>query len=577
MRDRLPRNYAWRMAIIMLAGLITLTSPFGCAIAIPSVSAQSFDPRGTTLREVDPTPPSTVRNHIDDQEDRLLFSEDFEAYGDSSRWNRSFPFTVQQEIVANGSYAARLTNSGGDPEYGRKRLDEPQRVVFVRLKFRLLELGAHPVTLFQLRASDTSSIVSVRMTPDREVTYLTGATGITSTGTLAAYDGDWNTLQVMIDTSNSEQNLRIWLNEVELTTMRQDAWLGGKPVQILEIGDNRSSRVSDIALDDILLDSSYIPSTRAADPVGGTLTVRTSMGWEGVTFELDGQVFTTDAYGVAIIQVERWSPDLRRRIIVHDIANDELIATFSRWHEWISVHSRDVLAAFDLWQPISFSFVDMFGSPVDPDTIDEVTIKSSVGELYRLDTTDISQPFMLISNVATSPSGLHSKPITYYVDQVLIDGANVVNRSQQRTTFDESQEWTISLLFFTVRFQAYDALFGTPLGDELIVQSPDGTERTIPLNENGTAIIPRLPRGDYEVSVVGGGYSPPRPIRISRDQTVLLEVISQRDAMVFGGVAVSVVAGLVLAGRPFIVTASVAALSRAFGTNRRQFESKGQP
>ena len=184
---------------------------------------------------------------------------------------------------------------------------------------------------------------------------------------------------------------------------------------------------------------------------------------------------------------------------------------------------------------------------------------------------------MIISSVATSPVGLHPKPITYYVDQILIDGANVVNRSQQRTTFDASHEWKISLLFFGVRFQSLDALFGTPLGEEVVVRAPDGTEHRLPLDKNGIATIPRLPRGDYDVSVVGGGYSPPRPIRISRDQVVQLEVISQRDAMVFGGVVFIVVASLVLAGRPFIVTTPFRFLVQWLGMVPRSTESRGQP
>jgi hypothetical protein len=112
-------------------------------------------------------------------------------------------------------------------------------------------------------------------------------------------------------------------------------------------------------------------------------------------------------------------------------------------------------------------------------------------------------------------------------------------------------------LFYGVTFQATDALFGTPLGKEVVVLAADGSEQRLTLDENGEAVIPRLARGEYSVAVIGAGYSPPRPILVSRDQVVSLEVISLLDVALVLSVIGTTVIGLILIGRPFLITTPV--------------------
>jgi len=504
----------------------------------------------------------------------LVFSEDFEAFGDSSRWRDGLEFTVQRDIVASGEFAARLTTSGGNPEYSQRRLSSPYDQLYVRLQFQVLETGPRPITLFHLRTGELDPVVAIRIDPSAQISYLTGATGIISTSDSTVSLNEWHTLQVMADTSSTGTSLRIWVDETELTTMNQSPWLGESAMQVLELGDNSSAQYSDIAFDNILVDDAFIPSTQTADPVAGTLIVRTIPVWAGIEFELDGAIFKSNSEGVVRIEVERWSPDLRRRINVHNSVRGNSRVTFTGWRDWLSPHSRNVYATFAQWEPVGFSFVDTNGAPVDVSSIDKVVIKNNLGEIFNLTTADLTGSTLLVTNVVSGPDGIRNKAVTYYLDEVIIDGANVVNRSQQSMTFDANRQWQVSLLFYGVKFQAVDSLFGSPLGDELLIRAPDGTEKRYDLDADGSVTIPRLPRGDYEVSILGGGYSPPRPIRISRDQIVELEVISRADVTLLGGVVGVVVVGLVVAGRPFIVTRPIAYLADALSPLRHAREGK---
>jgi hypothetical protein len=502
--------------------------------------------------------------------DPLIFSDDFEAYGDSTLWSRKYPFPVQSRIAANGFYAARMTNAGGSPVYGQKTFGEPYSRVFVRLQFMVLDPGNRATTLVNLRPSTTTSLLAVRIEPTGEMSYETGATGIKAMSSVIVEPNVWHDLQIFVDGNRVRNSVRIWLDNSELTSMRQNSWLGEDGMKILQLGDNSANQSSDIAFDNIRVNDAFIPSTREADPVSGTLVVRAIPAWSGIVYELDGQTFVSDEGGVARIDVKRWSTDLRSRIKIHDAYNDnESRASFSNWRGWISAHSRDVYATFRISDPVTFSFVDLDGVAVENAMIDSLIIKSTTGDIVTFSGEQLKEPVLLTSTVITTPSGLFNKPISYVVDQVIIDGANVVHRAQQRTSFETTRHWEIKLLFYGVKFRASDAFFGSPLGKELIVEAADGSTQHLALDENGEALIPRLPRGEYAVSVVGAGYSPPRPIMVSRDQVVELEVISHLDVALVLSMVVLSVSGLIILGRPFLILTPLRVLGELLAHLRR--------
>jgi hypothetical protein len=488
-----------------------------------------------------------------------IFSDDFEAYGDSSLWSTSLPFPVQRTAYVSGTHAAQITNLGGSPVYGRKVFESGYDRLFVLLRFNVLSLGSRPVALFSLRTTSGDPVISIRIDVLGTISYTTGATGISAASSTNAAPETWHELQLSVDSSVDQNNIRIWLDQVELTTMRRSAWLGGAAMRMLELGDNSAGTQSDIAYDDVIVDDAFVPSERAADPVSGTLTVNTFPAWENIAFELDGRTFYSDASGRATIEVERWSTDLRGRIkVAPSQRGDGAQATFSGWRYWFGPHSRSVYASFRISELVTFAFVDANGAPVDPTSIDSVTIKSNSGVIQTLVGDELRSPVLVnTSSVVPQPTGIDSHTMQYVVDEVMIDGSNVVHRAQQRSDFDASHVWTISLLFYGVTFSARDAFFSSPLGKEVVLRAADGTEYRYTLDSNGEVVIPRLPRGEYTVAVTGGGYAPPRPFLVSRDQVITLEVISRLDMLLLGGTIAVVVAGLLLIGRPFLVTRSV--------------------
>jgi hypothetical protein len=127
-----------------------------------------------------------------------------------------------------------------------------------------------------------------------------------------------------------------------------------------------------------------------------------------------------------------------------------------------------------------------------------------------------------------------SKDISYKINRVVVAGSNVVNSAQQRFIPSKEQLASVKLLFYSVRFVAADAMFGGGIGKGIDLQYPDGKTRSIPFAKGHAITVDDLPRGDYHVTVVGGGLRMARPVSVSRDSEADLDVISFLDVAVVG-------------------------------------------
>ncbi len=230
-------------------------------------------------------------------------------------------------------------------------------------------------------------------------------------------------------------------------------------------------------------------------------------------------------------------------------------AEFSRWTDNVFTPYRDVdyrdgmvfQAGFELFYEIDYQFTNLQGDTVDPGEIESITFKNSMGERFVLE--DHAPFWVKGGRVTRRAEGLEETQLLYSVEEVIVDGTNVVNRAQLSFIPAETRSWTVPLLYYSVSLSSRDALFSFPVGDSVELISPGGNMRVIPLGSDGTVHLPLLPRGEYSVRVLGGGYSPSLPVMLSRDQNVGLKVISVVDVAFVGGLGAIVSLGLLLIGR----------------------------
>jgi hypothetical protein len=271
------------------------------------------------------------------------------------------------------------------------------------------------------------------------------------------------------------------------------------------------------------------------------LTVQTVPVLAGVPFVVGGRTFRTDGLGRARL-VGR-APRLADQVRIPETEIAPGVrARFSR--------RKGSAYLFDLLYRVRISFSDLAGHRIDAGRVTSVSLKGSHG--VRKAMQPGGSQWLQGVRVVPSADWFRKKEVTWVVEETIVDGSNVVNRNQQSFVPLRTRHMRIELLFFPAHFSARDAMFDFPLGSGVRIEYPNGRVESHAFGDDSEVTLPSLPRGEYLVSVDGPGISFERPLALSREQTVELEVLSYLDLALSVGVLASIALGLVLVGRPHL-------------------------
>jgi hypothetical protein len=274
---------------------------------------------------------------------------------------------------------------------------------------------------------------------------------------------------------------------------------------------------------------------------------------------LDGRVFSSDQYGIAQVHAEQ-AGAYHLEVLSSDAERDDSRVEFERWRPSVFVPFREVeipsvepvQVGFEVSYPVNLAFVDLAGRPVDAARVSSVVLRSSDGYRHSLDGGQTQ--WLRANRVLRRLTGLESLEMAYSVESVSVDGANVVNRAQQRFYPSRDLKWQIELLLYSVRFTARDALFGFPIGSGVYLEHPDGSTEYSPFGADGELKMESLARGLYHVQVAGApGFAFSTPVVLSRNQEVALLVISYIDMVTIVLLAASLALALLFIGRPHLL------------------------
>ncbi len=292
-----------------------------------------------------------------------------------------------------------------------------------------------------------------------------------------------------------------------------------------------------------------VPQLAPRDAEQRWIDLRTVPAMAGVSFEVDGQTYATSYDGTVSIPVFGLTELADRLHFVGTMPDPSSRVQLVR----LSFppqqgYRRPVVAVFSLQHAVSFRFSDPAGRPVPTDRVASMTIRSATGEERTLSGAELAAPVMLPATDVTNVDGvLTPRDIRYTVQDVRVDGASTVNRSQQDFYPARTSELDVATLFYDVQVSARDGLFGGAAGDAVVLRRPDGAEVRYPMTD-GEVTLERLPRGDYEVMVESSGLKVRQPITVTRDQVAQVKVVTRLDLLVAAAVAVLVVGGLGLVG-----------------------------
>jgi hypothetical protein len=275
-----------------------------------------------------------------------------------------------------------------------------------------------------------------------------------------------------------------------------------------------------------------------------TITVATLPARRGIEFDFHGRRFTTGADGVGSVVLDELPAPDDRPTIVSIPARKGGETVFTRW--W--GNAPNLTECFDVFYDVAVRYTDRLGNPIDAAAVSGTTIRSSIGEIIKVNGPE---PFRVHGvRVVSLAGGLEVKDILYGIDDVTIEGTNVVNRAQQRFTPRQGGDWNIRVLFYDTSVTLTDALLGIPVKSHVMLEYPGGRQDWFDTDSSGTVRFGPLPRGTYKLTPTGVGMTVVRPLAVSRDTEARLAVITYLDIASVVLLAASVAIGLLLIGRP---------------------------
>lgn len=291
----------------------------------------------------------------------------------------------------------------------------------------------------------------------------------------------------------------------------------------------------------------HAPAAAAA-----TVTIDTVPRLAGIPILVDNRLYRTNRAGLVRVNV---NGALRDRLDVRDArVGPRTRATFSRWYGNLDRGGANLTAALDLYFLFRWSFVDLKNRAVANDRVTSIALRTSHGRTRKFKQADFGRwQWLQGSRVISTPDGPRRKNLYFTVEKVIVDDANVVNRAQQRFEPYRQKEVAVRLLFYSAEFSAHDALFKFAIGKGIKLTFPNGRVQEYEFGPGAKLKIDRLPRGEYWVVVDGPGMSFLRPVTLSKNQTVPLEVLSWVDIGFVIGVLFAIALGLLFVGRPWLL------------------------
>jgi hypothetical protein len=208
-----------------------------------------------------PATPATVTTP-----DAVVFGDDFES-GDLSHWTRVIgTLGVQQQEVANGTWAARATSIRA-PAYASKTLDAAQADLYYRIKFKLISPPTSSLYLGKVRTETNASILGLYISARGKLSYRNDVGQVTRTSSQLVSPGQWHEVQLHVRINHGEPSagqVEVWYDGTLVPELSRTEDLGAASIGRLQLGENSANRTFDIAFDDVVADTLFIESEPAS-------------------------------------------------------------------------------------------------------------------------------------------------------------------------------------------------------------------------------------------------------------------------------------------------------------------------
>ena len=272
-----------------------------------------------------------------------------------------------------------------------------------------------------------------------------------------------------------------------------------------------------------------------------TLVLRTVPPLPGVVFSLDGRTYTTGPQGTVGVTMEHNLTMHTLAVVSTDVDIRTRRYTFYRWTgqrlpdeaytptvtalPWRADHTID--ASFATECRVTPSYTDQDGQAIAPASLSSARVQSQTGQDYPLPLTGAA--WLPCTAPTLTPVGPQSQPITYRLKALVTEGANIANDGQEAFAPIKDAHPILTGYYFNLGVRIRDAFLGGSAGRSVTLTLPDGRTAAARLNAAGQASFEHLPRASYSITSGGGGVAMAKTVRLSRDSSVALQMISDDD------------------------------------------------
>jgi phospholipase C len=185
-----------------------------------------------------------------------VFTDGFES-GNLSSWTKvSGGFSVQQQLVFDGAWAARATTSGA-AIYASKTLSATYADLYADLHLEVVST-AGTAHFLRFNTAKGSGIVGLAVKSDGRLLVRNFTTRTSATSSTKVSFGSWHEVQLHAGISGSSSTVEVWLDGTKVSDVSTTYPLGTTPVGRFLLGTSASGPAYDIAFDDAVVDTAFI-------------------------------------------------------------------------------------------------------------------------------------------------------------------------------------------------------------------------------------------------------------------------------------------------------------------------------
>ncbi|HEU4348262.1 MAG TPA: metallophosphoesterase, partial [Actinoplanes sp.] len=180
-----------------------------------------------------------------------LFADGFES-GNLSAWSGGAGLAVQQQLVADGAWAARSTTTGA-ASYAYRSLDAATGEITVRLALRLESIsGTSSFNFLKLRTATGTAIAEMYVTPSRVLGLRSNVTGVAVNSPVSVATGVWHDVRLHVIVNGTASTTEVLFDGATVPALGSStANLGSVPVGRVQVGENVAGRTADLAFDTV--------------------------------------------------------------------------------------------------------------------------------------------------------------------------------------------------------------------------------------------------------------------------------------------------------------------------------------